>query len=30
MREFIEAAGAYLEYLPPYSPDFNSIELCWS
>lgn len=22
--------GARVEYLPPYSPDFNPIELCWS
>ena len=26
MREAIEAAGARLLYLPPYSPDFNPIE----
>ena len=26
MRETIEAAGARLLYLPPYSPDFNPIE----
>ncbi len=26
MREAIEAAGASLRYLPPYSPDFNPIE----
>ena len=26
MREMIEAAGASLLYLPPYSPDFNPIE----
>jgi len=26
VREFIEAAGARLLYLPPYSPDFNPIE----
>jgi transposase len=26
----IEAAGARLEYLPPYSPDFNPIENLWS
>ena len=26
MREAIEAAGATLLYLPPYSPDFNPIE----
>lgn len=26
----IESAGARLEYLPPYSPDFNPIEPMWS
>ena len=26
VREIIEAAGAGLLYLPPYSPDFNPIE----
>jgi transposase len=26
VREVIEAAGATLLYLPPYSPDFNPIE----
>jgi transposase len=26
----IEAAGAYLLYLPPYSPDFNPIEMAFS
>jgi transposase len=26
IREAIEAAGAELHYLPPYSPDFNPIE----
>jgi transposase len=26
VRELIEAAGAQLLYLPPYSPDFNPIE----
>ena len=26
VRELIEAAGAELHYLPPYSPDFNPIE----
>jgi transposase len=26
IREAIEAAGAKLFYLPPYSPDFNPIE----
>ena len=30
VREAIEAAGARLEYLPPYSPDFNPIEPMWS
>lgn len=29
VRETIEAAGARLVYLPPYSPDFNPIEPCW-
>jgi transposase len=28
--ETIEAAGATLLYLPPYSPDFNPIENLWS
>jgi transposase len=26
----IEARGAHLVFLPPYSPDLNPIELCWS
>jgi len=26
----IEDAGAWLWYLPPYSPDFNPIEQMWS
>jgi transposase len=30
MREWIEAAGARLVYLPPYSPDFSPIETFWS
>jgi len=30
VRETIEAAGARLLYLPPYSPDFNPIENMWS
>jgi transposase len=30
VREMIEAAGAKLLYLPPYSPDFNPIENMWS
>ena len=29
-REAIEAAGARLLYLPPYSPDLNPIEKAWS
>ncbi len=28
--EAIEAVGAEVWYLPPYSPDFNPIELMWS
>lgn len=30
IRELIEARGAFLIYLPPYSPDLNPIEKCWS
>lgn len=30
IRERIEAAGAELLYLPPYSPDLNPIEKAWS
>ncbi len=30
IREAIEAAGATLLYLPPYSPDYNPIEMMWS
>ncbi len=30
VRAWIEAAGAPLLYLPPYSPDFNPIEQAWS
>ena len=30
IRELIEAVGAKLLYLPPYSPDLNPIEKCWS
>jgi transposase len=26
----IEARGARVEFLAPYSPDFNPIELCWA
>jgi transposase len=30
VREVIEAASASLLYLPPYSPDFNPIELAFA
>jgi transposase len=30
VREAIEAVGAKLVFLPPYSPDLSPIELCWS
>ncbi len=30
IENLIEAAGAKLIYLPPYSPDFSPIESCWS
>jgi len=30
VRERIEAAGASVLYLPPYSPDLNPIEKAWS
>ena len=30
VRDAIETAGATLLYLPPYSPDFNPIELAFS
>jgi len=30
VRAAIEAAGATLVYLPPYSPDLNPIELCFA
>ena len=30
VRELIEDRGAQLLYLPPYSPDFNPIEMAWS
>jgi transposase len=30
VRERIEATGARLLYLPPYSPDLNPIEQAWS
>lgn len=30
VRELVEAAHAQLEYLPPYSPDLNPIEMVFS
>ncbi len=30
VAELIASAGAKVEYLPPYSPDFNPIEMLWS
>jgi transposase len=30
IREAIEAIGARLIYLSPYSPDFSPIQNCWS
>jgi transposase len=30
IEALIEACGAHLIYLPPYSPDFNPIEWAWS
>ncbi len=30
IEALVEAQGARLIYLPPYSPDFNPIELAWS
>ena len=30
IREAIEATGARLQYLPPYSPELSPIELAWS
>lgn len=30
VRELIAARGAEVWYLPPYSPDLNPIEKCWS
>jgi len=30
VRVAIEEAGAYLRFLPPYSPDFNPIELAFA
>lgn len=30
VREAVDARGAMLLFLPPYSPDMNPIERCWS
>ena len=30
IQEIVTAAGCSVLYLPPYSPDFNPIELAWS
>ena len=30
VRELIESVGAQVLFLPPYSPDMNPIEECWS
>lgn len=30
IAQLIEAVGAHVVYLPPYSPDFNRIEPCWA
>lgn len=30
VKEAIESVGAKVEFLSPYSPDFNPIENCWS
>ncbi len=30
IRELVQARGAKLIYLPPYSPNLNPIEKCWS
>ena len=30
IRQLIEARGARVQFLPPYSSDLNPIELCWS
>ena len=30
MRVAIEQSGAHLRFLPPYSPDFNPIELAFA
>lgn len=30
IRDCVEACGAQLVFLPPYSPDLSPIELCWA
>ena len=30
VKEAVEAVGAFVLYLPPYSPDLNPIEMMWS
>ncbi len=30
IKELIEGVGAEVKYLPPYSPEFNPIELMWA
>lgn len=30
VRDLLATVGAYPHYLPPYSPDFNPIELFWA
>jgi transposase len=30
IEDAIEAAGAWVLFLPTYSPDLNPVELCWS
>jgi len=30
IEQAIEARGARVQYLPPYSPDLNPIEKCWA
>lgn len=30
LAQIVEKAGCWLLYLPPYSPDYNPIELVWS
>ncbi len=30
IAQLIEAKGAQVIYLPPYSPDLNRIETCWA